>query len=188
MTIYTRTGDGGETGLPDGSRAPKDAPRLEACGAVDELSALLGLARAEPLPPEIDGILGDVQNSLFTAGAELAVGDPARLRLPPIGPQHVAALEAAIDRCDESSDSPFEFILPGGTRAAAALHVARAVCRRAERRTVALLRAGQLTAATQLVAYLNRLSDLLFVLARAVNAQAGRRETPWQRDADRRSP
>ena len=92
------------------------------------------------MPPEIDRLLHDAQHALFTAGAELAVGDPARLRLAPIGPQHVAALEAAIDRCDTSSDSPFEFILPGGTRPAAALHVARAVCRRAERRTVALLR------------------------------------------------
>jgi cob(I)alamin adenosyltransferase len=180
MPIYTRTGDRGETDLPDGSRAAKDAPRLEACGAVDELSAVLGLARAESLPPEIDRLLGDVQNALFTVGAELAVGDFTRLHLPPIGLQHVAGLEAAIDRCDKVNASLFEFILPVGTRAAATLHVARAVCRRAERRTVALLHAGQLPAATQLVAYLNRLSDLLFVLARAVNAQAGQSETAWR--------
>jgi len=183
MAIYTRTGDRGETDLPDGSRAAKDAPRLDACGAVDELGALLGLARAEPLPPDIDGLLSDVQNALFTAGAELAAGDSARLHLPPIGPPHVAALEAAIDRYDKANASLFEFILPGGTRAAATLHVARAVCRRAERRTVALLHAGQLPTATHLVAYLNRLSDLLFVLARAVNAQAGRSESAWQHDA-----
>ena len=182
MAIYTRTGDGGATDLPDGSRVPKDAARLEACGAVDELGALLGLARAEPLPPEIDRLLGDAQNALFTVGAELAAGDPARMSLPPLGPQHVAAMEAAIDRCDESNGALFEFILAGGTRAAATLHLARAVCRRAERRTVALLRVGELTASTRLVAYLNRLSDLLFVLARNVNARAGRPETTWRRD------
>jgi cob(I)alamin adenosyltransferase len=182
MTIYTRTGDRGETGLPDGSRTPKDAPRLEACGAIDELSALLGLARAEPLPPEIDRLVGGVQNALFTVGAELAAGDAARMSLPPIGARHVADLEAAIDRCEKADGSVFEFILPGGTRAAATLHLARAVCRRAERRVVALLRSGQLTAATQLVAYLNRLSDLLFVLARSVNAAAGHSETAWRRD------
>ena len=180
MTIYTRTGDRGETDLPDGSRVHKDAPRLEACGTIDELSALLGLARAESLPPEIDPLLGDVQNALFTVGAELAAGDPARLSLPPIGPQHVAALEAAIDRHESVNGSVFAFILPGGTRAAATLHLARAVCRRAERRVVPLVRAGQLSASSQLVAYLNRLSDLLFVLARSVNAHAGRSETAWR--------
>ncbi len=181
MKIYTKTGDTGETGLFGGPRVRKDVPRIEAYGAVDELNALLGLARAESLPVEIDDLLADVQNELFDLGAELATPDPAAMGIVGLGPKHVAKLEAAIDRHEATLPALKQFILPGGVRGAAALHVARTVCRRAERRVIALASLERIS--PQLVVYLNRLSDLLFVLTRAVNQSAGQADVPWKKSS-----
>lgn len=173
MTIYTRTGDGGETELLGGQRVGKDAARVEAFGAVDELNCALGLVRAEPLSHPVDTLLERVQQELFDLGAHLAAPDPAAHSASAIGHEHVAALEADLERLDARLPPLTQFILPTGSRAGAALHVARAVCRRAERRAVALARLGRGTVSPAILAYLNRLSDLLFVLARTVNLQAG---------------
>ncbi|MHB1036033.1 MAG: cob(I)yrinic acid a,c-diamide adenosyltransferase [Pirellulales bacterium] len=181
MKIYTKTGDQGETGLLGGVRVPKNSPRIEACGAVDELNAILGVARGEGLPEEIERLLASVQNALFDLGAELSALEPATQGIPRIGPEHIAALEAAIDLYDARLEPLRQFILPGGTRAAAFLHFARTVCRRAERRVVSLVRASKARVSPDLVAYLNRLGDLLFVLARSVNAEAGRPDVPWRK-------
>ena len=181
MKIYTKTGDGGETGLFGGGRVPKDDLRVEAYGQVDEVNAALGLALAlEPAEFEAT-LLQTVQRDLFTIGAELSSPDPAKLAKthpgPLIGARQVAALETVIDRHEEQLAPLKSFILPGGTPKAAALHVARTVCRRAERSAVALARAVPVSPA--IVTYLNRLSDLLFVLARAVNKRAGRSDIVW---------
>ncbi len=181
MKIYTRTGDLGETGLFAGPRVGKDMPRIEVCGAVDELNATLGMARADTLDPDTDRILERVQHELFAIGAELATPDPARHGVQWIKREHVLALEADIDRRDAELPPLREFILPGGTRTAALLHLARAVCRRAERRLVSLIRHCEEKISLVLIAYLNRLSDLLFVLARAENARAGRGDVAWRK-------
>jgi len=182
MKIYTRAGDQGETGLFGGGRVPKDTARLECCGTLDELNAVLGVVRAGPLPEAIDRLLDRLQNELFVVGAELAAVDPALLKLPRIGPQHITALEEAIDRYTGDLAPLTGFILPGGTRESAGLHLARTVARRAERRLVALGREEPPAVSPSLMAYLNRLSDLLFVLARAVNAQAGKDDVAWQKE------
>jgi cob(I)alamin adenosyltransferase len=171
----------GETGLFAGPRVGKDMPRIEICGAIDELNAGLGLARAEPLAAEIDGLLKRVQTELFAIGAELATPDPAAQGVRWIGPEHVKALEADIDRYGEALPPLEQFILPGGTRPAAMLHLARTVCRRAERRLVTLIRRSEEPISLVLMAYLNRLSDLLFVLARCENAKAGRPDAVWRK-------
>jgi cob(I)alamin adenosyltransferase len=181
VKIYTKTGDAGETGLFGGDRVPKHHRRVAAYGDVDELNAAIGLARALA-PEEFAGeLLERVQRELFTVGAELATPDPAKLAraLPgrPIGPPEIAALEGAIDVHEAVLDPLRTFILPGGTPKAAALHLARTVCRRAERAVVSL--SGETTLNPSLVPFLNRLSDLLFVLARAANAQAGQADVPW---------
>jgi len=181
MKIYTRKGDEGETGLLGAERVPKDSPRVEACGTVDELNAALGLARAEPLSEDLDRLLQRLQHELFRLGAELASTGPAARTLGLIGPEQIRALEEEIDRQEQSLAELGQFILPGGTRAAAALHLARTVCRRAERRLVSAVRSGGEEFSASLLVYLNRLGDLLFVLARAANAQAGRPDTPWQK-------
>src|SRR5262245_15678110 len=137
MKIYTKTGDAGETGLFGGPRVPKDAPRIEAYGTVDELNAVLGLARAESLPGQIEALLQQVQNDLFAVGADLATPDPAKWHSRS-SPADVAALESAIDDFDSRLSPLKEFVLPAGSRAAALLHLARTVCRRAERRVVTL--------------------------------------------------
>lgn len=181
MTIYTRAGDSGETGLFGGRRVTKDVPRIEACGTVDELNSVLGLARAEPLPEDVERVLARLQAELFELGAELATPDADARAKRIVGPKHVRVIEADIDRF-EATLAPLEhFVLPAGTRAAATLHVARAVCRRAERRLVAAIRQTDEEISAVLVAYLNRLGDLLFVLARSVNARAGRREVVWRK-------
>jgi len=172
MKIYTRTGDSGETGLLGGGRVAKDAPRIETCGAIDELNAVLGVVRAEPLSGPVDRVLQRLQNELFEVGDELAAPDPVAQRTRTIGPGHVEALEADIDRLEAGLGPQKQFILPTGTRVAAALHLARAVCRRAERRLVTTIRQSKEQISPVLVAYLNRLGDLLFVLARRVNAEA----------------
>jgi len=181
MAIYTRTGDSGETGLFAGPRVAKDMPRIEACGAIDELNAGLGVVRAEHLDAEVDRLLDRIQHELFAIGAELATPDPVAHGFRWIAPQHVKALEADIDRCEPSLPPLEQFILPGGSRAASLLHLARTVCRRAERRLVALVRASQEPVSPVLLAYLNRLSDLLFVLARAENQRAGRGDVAWRK-------
>ena len=172
--IYTRTGDAGTTGLGDGSRTAKDAPRVAAMGDVDELNAIVGLLLCEELPDEVRTLLTGVQHDLFDLGGELSV--PGGAFLKETQPER---LEAAIDRFNAELEPLKEFILPGGTRAAALTHHARTVCRRAERLVVALARDEAVsTAARQ---YLNRLSDLLFVLARWLNKQAGCGDVLWQK-------
>jgi cob(I)alamin adenosyltransferase len=179
MKIYTKTGDQGETGLFGGPRVRKDHLRIEAYGAVDELNAVLGVARSETPPAEIDALLAEIQNSLFDLGAELATPEPARMGVPMVGAAHVEALERAIDRYEAGLAPLKTFILPGGARAAAQLHVARTVCRRAERRLITLAAAEAISA--QLIIYLNRLSDLLFVLAREANRADGQSDVPWRK-------
>lgn len=178
--ITTRAGDDGTTGLGDGSRLPKDAPRIEAIGDVDELNSTIGLLRTEALPPEIDALLGRIQNELFDVGAELCI--PGHCA---VTETHVAQLDAAIVRYNATFGALQEFILPGGCRAAAICHVARSVCRRAERAVVAMERHS--AAAGESVKgnarrYLNRLSDLLFVVARVLNREAGTPDVLWRRE------
>ena len=183
MTIYTRRGDGGETGLFGGPRVPKDAPRMEVCGHLDELSATLGVAAAEPLADDLASLLARIQNELFEVGAEVSAPDPAAMRTPTISAAHVARLEADIDRFEAALPPLRQFILPGGTRSAAAIHLARTVCRRTERRLVAMVRSSPEPISPHLLAYLNRLGDLLFVLARAANRHGGQTDVPWQHPA-----
>ncbi len=178
MKIYTRTGDGGETSLFDGTRVSKADARVDAYGEVDELNAWLGLARATGLDRDIDEELVHIQRDLFALGARLA--DPAakiakRVTKAAITDEDVTRLEALIDRLEAELRPLTRFILAGGTPAGATLHVARGVCRRAERRIIALVPAPDAV----LVRYVNRLSDLLFVIARVVNHRAGAAETEW---------
>jgi len=183
LKIYTKTGDGGETGLFGGGRIPKDSLRVAAYGEVDELNAALGLARALDPLEFADAVLQSIQRSLFTIGAQLATPDPDKLHKAlsrsgaAIGESDIAALEDVIDDHEARLEPLKNFILPGGAPKAAALHLARTVCRRAERAVVALARDEQISPA--ILRYLNRLSDLLFVLARAVNAHAGRPDVKW---------
>lgn len=181
MKIYTKTGDTGETGLFAGPRVPKDDLRITAYGEVDELNTVLGLVRAESPPTEIDQLLARIQNELFCVGAELATPDPAAHGTQIIGEMHIAALEQAIDRYEATLEPLKQFILPGGTKAASALHLSRSVCRRAERHVVTLSRVSTVPISAALIRYLNRLSDLLFVLARAANAIAGVQDVPWEK-------
>ena len=181
MKIYTGTGDSGETDLFGEGRLAKDAPRVETYGTIDELNAVLGLARAETLPEGIDRVLQRVQHELFQVGSQLATSHPERYGIRTIAAEHVRALEAEIDRFQAELAPLEQFVLPGGSRAGAALHVARTVCRRAERRLVAAVRQSEPPISTMLLAYLNRLGDLLFVLARRVNAEAGQPDIPWQK-------
>lgn len=171
--IYTRTGDAGTTGLADGSRVPKDALRIEAMGAVDELNSTLGVLLAETLPEDVRACLVDAQHDLFDLGGELSVPGHAA-----VGPAHVVRLESLLDQFNADLPPLRNFILPGGVRQAALAHVARAVCRRAERRLVALARAEQVPPV--MLQYVNRLSDLLFVLARALNRRAGAGDVLWR--------
>jgi cob(I)alamin adenosyltransferase len=183
LKIYTKTGDAGETGLFGGGRTSKDSPRVAAYGEVDELNAALGLARALGTEQFADSLLETVQRDLFTIGAELATPDPDKLHKvfahgrAAIGDSGVAALEQAIDEQESRLEPLKHFILPGGTPQAAALHLGRTVCRRAERAVVAVARHERISPA--ILRYLNRLSDLLFVLARAANAHAGRPDVKW---------
>lgn len=176
--IYTRTGDGGTTGLADRSRVAKDAPRIEAIGAVDELNSVIGLLLAEELPDAERACLTGVQHDLFDLGGELSV--PGHVI---IGKAHVERVESELDRLNAELPSLRDFVLPGGSRAAAAAHLARTVCRRAERRLVTLSRKHKVT--PEMRAYLNRLSDLLFVIARVLNRHAGRQDVLWQQGGNR---
>ena len=176
--IYTRTGDSGTTGLGDGSRVAKDSLRIEAIGAVDELNSALGVLLAEPIPDDVRSGLHDVQHDLFDLGGELSIPGYTS-----VGPQHVTRLENELDRYNAALAPLREFILPGGSRGAALCHVARAVCRRAERRVVSLGSAEPLSPSLQ--HYLNRLSDLLFVLCRVLNREAGVTDVYWQKGKNR---
>ena len=175
--IYTRLGDGGETHLGDMSRVPKTHGRIEAYGTVDELNAQLGVALAMPdVPERIAGWLARVQNDLFDVGADISVphgGDRERLR---VSAEQTTWLEGVCDEVNAELPNLKSFVLPGGTPLAAQLHVCRTVCRRAERRTIAC---GDEVSA-ECVRYLNRLSDLLFILSRAANVGAGESEPLWQ--------
>lgn len=181
--IYTKTGDDGTTGLGDGRRIRKDAPRVEAYGEVDELNAVLGLTLASLDDAQSEALLRSIQNDLFDLGADLCLperpprGRAARARAPlRITETHVEAIERAIDRHNADLKPLKSFILPGGTPASSWLHLARTVCRRAERRVVALSRREKVN--TQAIIYLNRLSDLLFVMARRAN-DGGSSDVLW---------
>lgn len=177
--VYTRTGDDGTTGLGTGARVAKDAPRIEAYGDVDELNSCLGVALASGLDGRLVGAFTPIQNELFHLGADLCIPEEEkdRHRGPIIEARHVEALEALMDELSEELDPLENFILPGGSPGAAALHVARAVCRRAERRLVSLAREEPV--GPLVVAYLNRLSDALFVAARYENKQKGVSDIVW---------
>jgi cob(I)alamin adenosyltransferase len=178
--IYTKTGDEGETGLFGGGRVRKSHPRVEAYGAVDELNAVLGLARSSVREPEIAAGLVPIQADLFVIGAHLATDVPPgrpQPRLPPLPVPRITELEGWIDRAESVLPELRSFILPGGSTGGAALHVARTVCRRAERRVIELSTAAEVEPAV--IIYLNRLSDLLFVLARLENQHSGTSEQPW---------
>jgi cob(I)alamin adenosyltransferase len=179
VKIYTKTGDSGETSLFDGTRVPKTDPRVAAYGDVDELQACLGIARAATLPADLDEMCVSLQRDLFALGARLA--DPAhkiakRVQKVVVDERSVAQLENWIDQLDTEIPPLRHFILSDGCPAGAALHVARTVCRRAER-AILSLPAGSVESVV--IVYINRLSDLLFTMARAANHRAGVTETPW---------
>src|ERR1700741_3001907 len=166
--ITTRTGDAGDTGLGDGARVSQDHPRVRALGEVDELNSAIGLLLAEVLPPEVTELLRDVQHDLFDLGGELSIPGHSML-----GDDQVTRLDAAIDAWNAELPPLKEFILPGGSRAAALAHLARTICRRAERSVVARH-------------YLNRLSDVLFIAGRRLNRHAGRGDVQWRHERKKR--
>jgi cob(I)alamin adenosyltransferase len=186
MKIYTKTGDAGQTGLFGGARVSKADPRVAAYGDVDELNSAIGVARAHGLEPRKDGWLARIQSELFDLGAELATVQKKQSALSSLllDEEDVVKLEAAIDELESELEPLKAFILPGGTLAASALHVARTVCRRAERALVAL--AANEPLRPEALRYVNRLSDLLFVMARSANHDAQRPDVPWSgRDRSR---
>lgn len=172
--IYTRTGDAGTTGLGDGQRVSKDSLRIHSLGEVDEVNAVIGLLLTEQLPEDVGVLLTGVQHDLFDLGGEICIPGMAL-----ITPRQVEHLEAELDRLNEPLPPLKDFILPGGSRAAALAHHARTVCRRAERSVVALAQEEAVNDAPR--QYLNRLSDLLFVLGRVLNRAAGRDDVLWQK-------
>lgn len=181
MKIYTRTGDTGETGLFGGGRVAKDHARVAAYGDVDELNSFIGLARATPPEEFLAAQLEEIQRDLFSIGGHLATPDPQKVRAAlakaELSDARVAALEAVIDAADAELPPLKAFVLPGGTQKAATLHVARVACRRAERSVVTLSRSDEVPAL--FLIYLNRLSDLLFTLARLANHRAGVGDVIW---------
>ncbi len=180
MKIYTKTGDAGQTGLFAGPRVSKNHPRIEAYGTVDELNAAIGLARTFGAPAELDQLLETIQHGLFAVGAELATENPQAHGTALIDEPAIADLETAIDVNDAKLPPLKQFILPTGSQLAASLHVSRGICRRAERCLVTLQESEpELSLVT--LRYLNRLGDLLFVLARVANAVAGIADAGWQK-------
>ncbi len=178
--IYTRTGDAGTTGLGDGSRVQKDCPRIHSLGEVDELNSLIGVMLCEEMPDDVRALFTDIQHDLFDLGGELSIPGMTLLNA-----ERIEVLEAAIDDLNGELEPLKEFILPGGTRAAALTHLARTVCRRAERVVITLSHAEAVREAPQ--RYLNRLSDLLFVLGRALNKQAGHGDVLWHHQKERQA-
>jgi cob(I)alamin adenosyltransferase len=177
--IYTRTGDKGTTGLADGSRVPKDHARIEAIGAIDELNSAMGVLLAEDMPAALRARLAAIQHDLFDIGGELSV--PGHTL---VGEAHVERLERELDTLNAELPPLRDFVLPGGSQSAAAAHLARTICRRAERRLVGLDQAEPLT--PTLLQYLNRLSDLLFVTARVLNREAGEPDVLWEQGKSRK--
>ncbi len=180
MKIYTKTGDEGLTGLLGKGRVPKDDVRIEAYGTIDELNAVLGMARASGLDGRADRLVGELQDELFAVGSALADPSPEGRFHHAITDDQVARLETMIDGLETELEPLVQFILPGGTPPAAALHLARTVCRRAERLVVSLAHSPGEDVPRPLLVYLNRLSDLIFVLARVVNRRAGTQDTVWK--------
>jgi len=181
--IYTRTGDAGETSLLGGRRVRKDDLRVEAIGSVDEVNAALGIVRVElsrggDAPEGLDEEIGEIQHRLFDLGAELAASSAGEVRAGALGESHVARLESLIDGYEAQLEPLRAFILPGGSPAASQLHLARCICRRCERRLVQLMAVE--TVRGEVLQYMNRLSDLLFVLARVVNRANGVPDVLWQ--------
>lgn len=183
--LYTRKGDEGATGLGGGQRVSKDSLRVESYGTVDELNSSFGmaLATAGGLSPRLAALLAPIQNELFHLGSDLCFveSDKARRRVPQIGPRHIEHLESAIDELNAAVGPLENFILPGGSPGAAHLHLARTICRRAERAVVTLARKEKV--GPHVLGYLNRLSDLLFVMARYENKQRGISEPMWDEEA-----
>lgn len=180
MKIYTKTGDQGETGLLGGVRVSKNHPVVQACGELDETNSLIGLALSAELPDDFQEILTRVQQDLFVLGSQVAACQSASNRAAELSADSIAWLEQTIDRCNEGLPPMDAFILPGGAPAAAQLHVARCVCRRAERAVTGLATGGGLSQdLSQVIVYLNRLSDLIFVLARKLNFLLDSAETKW---------
>jgi cob(I)alamin adenosyltransferase len=179
MKIYTKTGDTGETGLFGGARVSKASLRVDAYGVVDELNSVLGLVRTEPFDQELDALLGQVQSQLFNLGAELASAPDSKVALGValVSEREVEALESAIDQAESELPALKTFVLPGGARPSAYLHLARTVCRRAERGLVLLAQSEPVR--PEAVRYLNRLSDALFVFARLANQRLGVADVPW---------
>jgi len=171
--IYTRTGDDGTTGLSDGSRIDKDSPRITAIGSIDELNSLIGVICCEEIDQESRDLLTEIQHHLFDMGGELSMPDQKLMTA-----ESVTWLEQQLDRMNAELDPLDDFILPGGCKSAAVCHVARSVCRRAERDAFSLARKEEIS--TVITGYLNRLSDLLFVLARHQNKVHGKNDTLWQ--------
>jgi len=173
--IYTRTGDDGTTGLGDATRTDKDGPRVSAYGTTDELNSVIGMVLAQPLPDQVRKVLDEVQHHLFDLGGELCIPGHQAIK-----DEHVTWLEEALDHFNKSLPPLKDFILPGGSQAAATCHLARTVCRRAERLVVTLQKVEEVPPFS--MKYLNRLSDLLFVIARVVARQEGGSEVLWQKD------
>ncbi|HZE11888.1 MAG TPA: cob(I)yrinic acid a,c-diamide adenosyltransferase [Burkholderiales bacterium] len=176
--ITTRTGDGGETGLGDGSRVRKDTPRVAALGEIDELNSAIGVLLAEPLPEKVRASLESIQHDLFDLGGDVSI--PGRSTM---SSAQVERLETLIEKLNSGLPRLKEFILPGGTRAAGLAHLARTVCRRAERSLIALSSSEKVADAGRI--YLNRLSDLLFVLGRVLNREGGGGDVLWQQGKNR---
>lgn len=177
--VYTRTGDAGTTALAGGQRVPKDSPRIAAFGTIDELNSLIGAAAAAGLTPELEAPLAGIRNELFHVGSDLCTleEDKAKFGVPRIDPRHVDALEELMDRLGEELPPLENFVLPGGSPGAAWLHVARTVCRRAERLLVTLAREEAI--GEHVLRYVNRLSDALFVMARYENLKRGEADVLW---------
>jgi cob(I)alamin adenosyltransferase len=180
VKIYTKTGDEGNTGLLGNRRVPKDDTRIEAYGTIDELNAVLGQARAQGLDSAADGLVAQLQDELFSVGSALADPEPGGRCHQAIQLEHASRLEQVIDALEQELTPLSNFILPGGVMPAATIHLARTVCRRAERLVVRLARQQEGGVSPALIVYLNRLGDLLFVLARAVNHRAKVTDIPWK--------
>jgi cob(I)alamin adenosyltransferase len=182
MKIYTKTGDEGQTGLWGGQRVSKDSVRVNAYGTVDELNAMLGVVRAHGMDVDLDKLLIRIQNELFVLGSDLATPGEAD-NIPRVKGEYAAQMEQEIDRFENELEPLRQFILPGGTLQAAYLHLSRTVCRRAERSVVTLASIEGEPLNHEIVTYLNRLSDLLFVLGRVANARAMTSDVPWTKPA-----